>query len=250
MNNKMSSTASANNGNTSNLVTPHLLECKNICKSYPQGVTDKLTILNGVNLTVGVGETISIVGSSGSGKSTLLHILAGLDKASSGDVILDGQSMSGLNDNQVCKIRNTKLGFIYQFHHLLPEFTALENVLMPLFIRNDSQKIDFALTILDRLGLKNRASHYPAQLSGGERQRVAIARAIINNPKLIFADEPTGNLDNQTGHAVLDIFFELQAELKTSLIMVTHDIEVASKTKSHYRLHNGVLNSIMLSSLA
>ena len=244
-----------NNGTNENMNL--LLTCNNICKTYTQGARDKLTILNGINLSVAVGETVSIVGSSGSGKSTLLHILAGLDRASSGEIILDGQSMSGLTDTQICQIRNTKLGFIYQFHHLLPEFTAIENMLMPLSIRNNSgntniynkqnnQHKEYAIHLLTRLGLVNRANHYPSQLSGGERQRVAIARAIINNPKLIFADEPTGNLDNQTAHSVLDVFFELQTELKTSLIMVTHDIEVASKTRTHYRLHNGVLNPITL----
>jgi lipoprotein-releasing system ATP-binding protein len=253
----------SNRNNSKNV--DNILECRQLCKTYTQGVKDRLTILNGVDLTVSVGETVSIIGSSGSGKSTLLHILAGLDQPSSGEIILDGQSMRGLNDNQICSIRNTKLGFIYQFHHLLPEFTAIENVLMPLFIRKNQNnphgqaqnaqdqngqdprdQENYARHILTRLGLASRVNHYPAQLSGGERQRVAIARAVINNPKLIFADEPTGNLDNQTGHSVLDILFELQAELKTSLIIVTHDLEVAAKTQTQYRLHNGILNPIVL----
>lgn len=219
-----------------------VLICNNLHKSYFQAHTE-LPILQGVSLEVGLGETISIVGSSGSGKSTLLHVLAGLDKASSGEIIIDGQTLNGLNDDQVCTIRNQKLGFIYQFHHLLPEFTAFENVLMPLLIKGSisTANKDFALHILNRLGLAKRFSHYPSQLSGGERQRVAIARAVINNPKLIFADEPTGNLDNHTGNQVLEVFFALQKELRTSLIMVTHDPAVAKLTKSCYRLSDGLL---------
>lgn len=220
-----------------------VLICNNLHKSYVSANT-QLPILNGINLELGSGETISIVGSSGSGKSTLLHILAGLDKATSGEVIIDGQLLNGLNDNQVCAIRNQKLGFIYQFHHLLPEFSAYENAVMPLLINgsiNTKQK-EFAMHILDRLGLSNRFLHYPSQLSGGERQRVAIARAVINNPKLIFADEPTGNLDSHTGSQVLEVFFALQKELKTSLIIVTHDMAVAALTKASYRLKEGLLH--------
>lgn len=217
-----------------------ILECNNLSKVYKQG-DNQLKILDGINLKVKTGETVSIMGSSGSGKSTLLHLLAGLDKVTHGEVILDNKKLQQLNDNQICKLRNANLGFIYQFHHLLPEFNALENVLMPLIIGgrvNPSDK-ELALELLDKLGLSKRHTHYPAQLSGGERQRVAIARAIINNPKLVFADEPTGNLDNQTSNQVLEIFFKLQEELHTSLVVVTHDIEVAKKTQTQYRLHNG-----------
>lgn len=219
-----------------------VLSCHNLYKSYLQG-DSQLDILTGINLIVNSGETISIVGSSGSGKSTLLHILAGLDKATSGQITIEGQNLDSLNDNQICKIRNSSLGFIYQFHHLLPEFDAVDNVLMPLIINGvvGNAKRNLAIDILKRLGLSKRIGHYPSQLSGGERQRVAIARAVINNPKLIFADEPTGNLDNHTGSQVLDIFFELQSELKTSLVIVTHDPNVAAMTKTHYRLHDGVL---------
>lgn len=226
-----------------NTIDSLVLICNSLYKSYTQA-SSELAILQGVNLEVTRGETISIVGSSGSGKSTLLHILAGLDKASSGEIILDGKLLNGLNDNQVCAIRNQKLGFIYQFHHLLPEFTAYENVVMPLLIHGsvDKLKRDFARHILERLGLAKRFLHYPSQLSGGERQRVAIARAVINNPKLIFADEPTGNLDNHTGSQVLEVFFELQKELQTSLIIVTHDPAVAALTQSSYRLKDGVLH--------
>jgi len=220
-----------------------VLICNNLHKSYLSADVT-LPILQGVNLEVGLGETISIVGSSGSGKSTLLHILAGLDQATSGEIIIDKQVLNGLNDDQVCAIRNQKLGFIYQFHHLLPEFTAYENVLMPLLIHGHVSETnkDFAKHILDRLGLAKRFLHFPSQLSGGERQRVAIARAVINNPKLIFADEPTGNLDNHTGSQVLEVFFALQKELQTSLIIVTHDPAVAALTKSSYRLKDGLLH--------
>jgi len=222
----------------------HVLSCKGLYKSYIQGES-ALDILNGIDLAIMPGETVSVMGSSGSDKSTLLHILAGLDRASKGEIILDGQQLNNLNDNQICQIRNKSLGFIYQFHHLLPEFNAVENVLMPLIIHGavDSNKRSFAADILKRLGLGKRVLHFPSQLSGGERQRVAIARAVINNPKLIFADEPTGNLDNHTGKQVLEIFFELQRELKTSLIVVTHDPAVAALASTHYHLHEGLLSS-------
>lgn len=219
-----------------------VLVCSELYKSYSQGGVE-LQILSGINFEVEYGQTVSIVGSSGSGKSTLLHVLAGLDHATSGEIILDGSLIGALSDKEICKLRNKKLGFIYQFHHLLPEFTALENTLIPLMISKTVTKtdIDFARSLLDRLGLGNRLNHYPSQLSGGERQRVAITRAVINNPRLIFADEPTGNLDNHTGSQVLEVFFKLQQELKTSLIIVTHDIAVASLTSVCYRLRDGIL---------
>ena len=224
----------------------HILCCKNLTKVYKQD-DNSLVILDSINFAVDTGETISIVGSSGSGKSTLLHLLAGLDKPTSGDIFINNTLINNLNDNKLCAIRNMNLGFIYQFHHLLPEFTALENVTMPLII--GGYKIDKALKsravdILKVLGLGSRLNHYPAQLSGGERQRVAIARAVINNPKLVFADEPTGNLDNQTSNQVLEIFFQLQKELKTSLVIVTHDLTIAQKTQKQYQLYNGQLKQI------
>lgn len=219
-----------------------ILECHNLQKSYIQG-ENILKILIDIELIVNPGETISIVGGSGSGKSTLLHLLGGLDRANKGEILIDGSLINELSDDQICRIRNKNLGFIYQFHHLLPEFTALENVLMPLMITGviSKEKNKRATDILHRLGLIKRLHHYPSQLSGGERQRVAIARAVINNPKLILADEPTGNLDNHTAAKVLEIFFSLQAELKTSLVIVTHDNTVAKMTSTHYQLHNGHL---------
>jgi lipoprotein-releasing system ATP-binding protein len=220
----------------------NVLSCQKLYKSFNQGGVE-LNILNGIDFQVAPGETISITGSSGSGKSTLLHLLAGLDKATSGEIIINGNDFSKLNDNQICAIRNQNLGFIYQFHHLLPEFTALENVLMPIMISGyiSEAKRNHALELLNRLGLSKRTKHFPGQLSGGERQRVAIARAVVNSPSIVFADEPTGNLDNQTSNHVLDIFFKLQEELKTSLVIVTHDNEIAAKAAKRYRLHDGKL---------
>jgi len=223
-----------------------VLNCSNLTKVYVQGQTS-LTILDKVTLAVAAGETVSITGSSGSGKSTLLHILAGLDTQVSGDIFIDGRQINHLDDSSLCVLRNINLGFIYQFHHLLPEFTALENVLMPMLIGGvviTSALRNEALDLLARLGLHDRHSHYPSQLSGGERQRVAIARAIVHKPKLVFADEPTGNLDNQTSNQVLEVFLQLQSELGTSLVMVTHDLEIAHKTQTQYRLHNGSLTKL------
>lgn len=223
-----------------------VLQCKNVSKSYQQG-DNNLVVLDEVNLSVAMGETISITGSSGSGKSTFLHLLAGLDKPTTGEVYLNNVLINGLRDSALCQLRNKKLGFIYQFHHLLPEFTAFENILMPLIISGtqiNKIKKERALDILGKLGLSKRADHYPSQLSGGERQRVAIARAVINDPALVFADEPTGNLDNQTSNQVLEVFFKLQDELKTSLVVVTHDLEIAAKAQTQYRLHNGKLTKL------
>lgn len=223
----------------------NILSCRNIAKSFTQ-TDNNLEIFANLNLDVAIGETVSIVGSSGSGKTTLLQILAGLDAPSSGRVIIDNEDLSTLSQNELCTLRNKNLGFIYQFHHLLPEFSALENSLMPAIISgtDNRENRDYARYILDRLGLSKRLEHYPNQLSGGERQRVAIARAVINKPKIVFADEPTGNLDNTTAHNVLDIFFDLQSELKTSLVLVTHDLEIAAKTHKHYKLHNGLLELV------
>lgn len=220
-----------------------ILECRNLAKVFPQLSAPNLEIFSELNLTIGTGETVSIVGSSGSGKTSLLQILAGLDIPSRGEIIVCGANIRQLDQNQLCQLRNQSLGFIYQFHHLLAEFTALENTLMPLIIsnRNNLENQQYAEYILERLGLTQRKNHYPSQLSGGERQRVAIARAAVNRPQIVFADEPTGNLDNTTAHQVLDIFFELQQELKTSLIIVTHDMDIAHKTQTTYTLHNGKL---------
>lgn len=223
-----------------------ILSCRNLAKWFPQADEPNLEIFKNVSFELQAGETISVVGSSGSGKTSLLQILAGLDTASDGRVIVCGEDVTTLNQNQLCALRNKNLGFIYQFHHLLPEFTALENTLMPLIIagNDDHEAHEHAKYILASLGLGERLKHYPSQLSGGERQRVAIARAVVNNPKIIFADEPTGNLDNTTAHQVLEVFFKLQQELRTSLIIVTHDASIAAKTEHQYSLHNGQLNLV------
>jgi lipoprotein-releasing system ATP-binding protein len=220
-----------------------VLNCHNINKSFKNMNGDELQILNNINFVIKSGETNSIVGSSGSGKTSLLQILAGLDTPTSGKVIVCDKDISKLTDNQLCLLRNQKLGFIYQFHHLLPEFTALENTLIPATINNTNNKAtqEYAKYILNKLNLSKRLEHFPNQLSGGERQRVAIARAVINQPQIVFADEPTGNLDNHTSEQVLEVFFELQQELKTSLVIVTHDTEIAKRTQNRYCLHNGNL---------
>lgn len=215
------------------------LTCNHLYKDYTQG-DNTLNILQDINLTVNESEIVSIIGSSGSGKSTLLHILAGLDQASKGEIKIDNKNLAHISDNELCAIRNNSLGFIYQFHHLLPEFTALENVLMPMRIANklNSTTIQLAKELLDGLGLNKRFNHFPGQLSGGEKQRVAIARAMINSPKIIFADEPTGNLDNQTSHQVLQLLLQLQQQFKTSLIIVTHDNSIARVASRQYHLEN------------
>jgi lipoprotein-releasing system ATP-binding protein len=234
------------NNNSTTSMTPEshidksLLVCQSLHKSYASNDT---VVLRGVNLTIKKGETVSIVGSSGSGKSTLLHLLAGLDQATSGQILFKKHDITKLSDERRCELRNSSFGFIYQFHHLLAEFSTLENVLMPLSIRGGipKEKKEFAQDILSKLSLSHRLNYYPSQLSGGERQRVAIARAVINNPEIIFADEPTGNLDNETASSVMNILFKLQQELGTSVVLVTHDMQLAKSTDNCYRLYQGKL---------
>lgn len=228
-----------------NISNQEVLICKGLYKNYEQG-SNVLHILEDINLTINKNDTISIIGSSGSGKSTLLHILAGLDAPTQGEITIGGKNLSTISDNQLCKIRNSKLGFIYQFHHLLPEFTALENILMPMRIANKVDKvvINLAQELLNKLGLSKRFEHFPGQLSGGEKQRVAIARAMINSPEIIFADEPTGNLDNNTSAQVLNLLLDLQQQFKTSLVIVTHDNNIARVATRQYFLHNKALQSV------
>lgn len=222
----------------SNLV----LQCQNICKTYIQG-KDKIDILKGIDLTIDAGETLAIVGASGSGKSTLLNILGALDLPTEGKVEVAGNDISKLSEKQKSRLRNRHVGFVYQFHHLLPEFTALENVAMPLLLRDTEPKeaAKSASDWLAKVGLDHRLKHKPSQLSGGERQRVAIARALAPNPSCVLMDEPTGNLDPASAASVQTLLWQLVRDHATSFVLVTHDPQVASNMDSTYELVEGVL---------
>jgi lipoprotein-releasing system ATP-binding protein len=219
-----------------------VLACQGLSKTF-RDVGSQLEILHEIDLEVKAGELIAIIGNSGSGKSTLLHLLGGLDKPTQGRVLVNNRNLSELSEDEKCRTRNLCLGFIYQFHHLLPEFSALENVSMPLLIRGLLPKeiIPKAEHLLESVGLKDRLHHRPNQLSGGERQRVAIARALVTDPLCILADEPTGDLDPRNAEQVFQIFLKLQTERKTSVIMVTHDLMLAQKAQRRMSLINGRL---------
>lgn len=224
-----------------NHAAPVLL-ADNVCKRYTEGGLHA-NVLQGVNLRIYAGQTAAIVGASGSGKSTLLHLLGGLDTPDSGTVSLKGQNLARLSARELGDWRNRHLGFIYQFHHLLPEFTALENVAMPLWLRrtNREQAAQQARAMLRAAGLAERAQHRPAQLSGGERQRVAIARALVTRPACVLADEPTGNLDRTTADTVFELMIRLTHEAATAFVLVTHDEALAEKCDTRYSLQNSGL---------
>lgn len=223
----------------------NLLQCHNVCKTYLEGEL-RTQVLKGVSFGIQAGELVSIIGTSGSGKSTLLHILGALDEATEGSVSFLGQDLSSLSSNKQANIRNQHLGFVYQFHHLLADFTALENVAMPLLIggQKASRAKQAAQALLEKVGLGHRLSHRPSELSGGERQRVAIARALVNQPDLVLADEPTGNLDHKTALAIYDLMRQMNQEFGTAFLVVTHDSELAAKMDRQMHMQDGLLINV------
>ena len=223
-------------------MTEPILDCRGVVRRFNEGAST-LVVLHGVNLQVQLGERLAIIGASGSGKTTLLQIMGGLDEPDEGEVFINGEAMHGTNETVKGDLRNRNVGFVYQFHHLLPEFTAEENVAMPLMIRREPRvsAIAMARTLLGRVGLGERLQHKPGELSGGERQRAAVARALITRPPLVLADEPTGNLDSGNGGHVLELLLELNQELKTSLVVVTHDHSIAARMDRILILEDGEL---------
>ncbi|QEH45547.1 lipoprotein-releasing ABC transporter ATP-binding protein LolD [Aggregatibacter actinomycetemcomitans] len=223
-------------------MTTALLSCQNISKFYQEG-TQQTEVLKQVSFAMQPGELVAIVGSSGSGKSTLLHTLGGLDQPSGGEVFIKGQSLQQMTPNALAKLRNQYLGFVYQFHHLMADFTALENVMMPMLIgrQNKTEAQARAEQMLSAVGLQHRISHRPSALSGGERQRVAIARALVNNPALVLADEPTGNLDHKTTESIFELIQQLNQEKHIAFLLVTHDLSLAEKLNRRLIMQDGVL---------
>ncbi|MGB7800067.1 lipoprotein-releasing ABC transporter ATP-binding protein LolD [Buttiauxella sp.] len=221
-----------------------LLQCDKLCKRYQEGKV-QTDVLHDVSFSIDTGELMAIVGSSGSGKSTLLHLLGGLDTPTSGDVIFNGKPMSSMSSSAKAELRNRELGFIYQFHHLLPDFTAMENVAMPLLIgkNNTDETKQRALEMLKAVGLDHRSNHRPSELSGGERQRVAIARALVNNPRLVLADEPTGNLDARNADSIFELLGELNVRQGTAFLVVTHDLQLARRMTRQLEMRDGRLTN-------
>src|SRR5216684_5959405 len=219
-----------------------LLNVQHLSKTYQNG-TSILTVLNDISFSLATGATCAIVGPSGSGKTTLLGLCAGLDRPTSGSVTLRGHALNFLSEDELAAVRNTSVGFVFQSFQLIPTLTALENVMVPVELRGDKQARALAVDLLHRVGLADRLHHYPIQLSGGEQQRVALARAFINQPRILFADEPTGNLDSETSRSVIEIMLELNAKFGTALVLVTHDPDVAQLTEQTIRLRNGKMNN-------
>lgn len=219
-----------------------ILKADHLSRVYPSG-SRMLTVLDHVSFEIEKGSSCAIVGPSGSGKTTLLGLCAGLDRASSGSVVLNGIVLDQLDEDERAHVRNLNVGFIFQTFNLLPTLTALENVMIPLELRHDKNAREKSLVLLEKVGLADRHNHYPAQLSGGEQQRVSIARAFSNSPEILFADEPTGNLDQETGATIEKLIFDLNKELGTTLILVTHDLDLASKTERILRMKGGKIIS-------
>ncbi len=229
-------------------MTKAVLECRGVFRNFREG-SSTLTVLHGVDLLVPAAERVAIIGASGSGKTTLLQIMGGLDEPTDGEVFVNGEPMAGTDEAAKGDLRNRNIGFVYQFHHLLPEFTAEENVAMPLMIRREprTSALQKARELLQRVGLGERLNHKPGELSGGERQRAAVARALITRPRLVLADEPTGNLDSGNGEHVLQLMLELNQELQTSLIIVTHDHSIAERMDRILVLEDGTLKASSVS---
>lgn len=244
-------TKGAENGleNGLEMIERPILRAEALVKSYVDSDGSELTILKGVDLEVRSGEVVSVVGASGAGKSTLLHLLGGLDRPSGGEIYLEGRPLSRLDEPALAELRNRKIGFVFQFHHLLREFSALENIMMPLLIGDvdRTRARSRAEELIRAVGLADRRHHRPAQLSGGERQRVAVARALVNDPALLLADEPSGNLDNQTSERLHETFFELRAQRKLAMVLVTHNRELAGRADRVLQLHDGRLRDVTVS---
>lgn len=224
------------------MLVQNILEIQNVSKIYNSANTE-LTVLDSISFNISRGSTVAITGPSGSGKTTLLGLCAGLDRASSGSVILNEVKLDLLTENQRAAIRNQYIGFIFQNFQLMPTLTAIENVMVPMELRGEKNANSKAMELLDKVGLANRASHYPVQLSGGEQQRVSLARAFSNQPAILFADEPTGNLDGETSEKIEKLLFELNREAGTTLIIVTHDLDLASRTDRIIKLKGGIVQS-------